>query len=151
MTRSNSQKYEHINMSRAIFSTQVAEIGGRPRRRAEPVPTVIFHKKFFSVYFLCSKRIEMRRLTLLCVCNILCPALFFFVGGGCSLHINNGAELRDCIVEVVGLGKSPAQSVARGPRGSVVPLKEQNTEICPPPPTLDSVFLTEGSILDICF
>jgi len=34
LKRPNSQKYDHINMSRAIFSAQVTEIGGRPRRRA---------------------------------------------------------------------------------------------------------------------
>ena len=57
----------------------------------------------------------------------------FFFGGGFISHIRSGAELRDCIVAVVGVGKSPAQSAARGPRRLLVPLKVQNTDICLPP------------------
>ena len=81
------------------------------------------------------------------MCVIFCALSCFL-----SSHINSGAELRDCIVEVVGVGKSPTQSAARGPRMSLVSLKVQNTEICCVFVfTLDSVLLTEGNILDPCF
>jgi hypothetical protein len=60
------------------------------------------------------------------VCVTFCALPCFFLPS----HINSGAELRDCVVGDVGVVKSPKQSAARGPRGSLVPLKIQNTEIC---------------------
>jgi hypothetical protein len=72
---SNSQKYDRINMSCEIFSTQVTEIGGHSRRTAGTDCDISWN--FVGVFFLCAKRREMRRLTLLRMCNIQCPALIF--------------------------------------------------------------------------
>jgi hypothetical protein len=112
----------------------------------QPVPTVIFHETLsaFSLFVPSEEKWE----DWLCyVCVIFCALPCFL-----SLHINNGTELRDCIVEVVGLVKIPIQSAARGPRKSLVPLKVYNPEILRVFFfTLDSVLLTEGIILDPCF
>ena len=83
----------------------MTEIDCRPRRRAGTVCDISLKicQHFLSLYQAKGNEDDCP------MCVILCPAFFLFV----ISHINSGAELRDCIVEVVGLGKSSTEFAAR--------------------------------------